>query len=175
MKTIAFEVPIYKYKVSNWESKKKNLLNIFYNFNCKKYGNVMTSPIDIKTNILSDEILHFEKEIGIELQSTEVWFQLYEKNMDHISHNHGPIGFSSVCFIEYDKKLHKPTCFISPFANNITGELTRHAPNVDEGDIIFFPSNLIHYAPINTSEKKRIIMSFNLHLKQKKGQFLNYE
>ena len=69
--------------------------------------------------------------------SSEVWFQKYNKNMDHPVHTQGSTGYSAVCFIEYDKDNHKPTTFISPFCNNFNGELTRYEPDVEEGDIIF--------------------------------------
>ena len=65
MKTIAFSVPIFKYKVQNWNIKKKQLLDLFNNFQHKVVGNVITSPIDIKTNILLEEVKLFENEIGI--------------------------------------------------------------------------------------------------------------
>ena len=164
MKTTAFSVPIFKYKVQNWSTKKKKLLDLFNYFEHKVIDNVITSPLDIKTNILLEEIKLFEKDIGFDLISTEVWFQQYNQNMDHSVHTHGPTGFSSICFIEYDKKLHKSTTFISPFGNCITGKLERYEPDVEEGDIIFFPSNLLHYAPINLSKSTRIIMSFNLEI-----------
>jgi len=175
MKSLAFSVPIYKYKVQNWDIKKKKLLNLFNNFEHKIVGNVITSPLDIKTNILLDEIKLFESEIKINFYSTEVWFQKYEKNMNHAVHTHGPTGFSSVCFVEYDKNVHKATTFISPFGNYITGELQRHEPKVEEGDIIFFPSNLLHYAPVNLSDKTRIIISFNLIIEQKKSNNFIYK
>ena len=35
-------------------------------------------------------------------------------------------------------------------------------PNVKEGDIVFFPSQLLHYANPNTSDKERVILSFNM-------------
>ena len=162
MKSIAFSVPIYKYKVQNWNVKKTQLLDLFHSFNPKVVGNVITSPFNIKTNILSEEIKLFEKDVGIKFYSSEVWFQKYNKNMDHPVHTHGPTGYSAVCFIEYDKDNHKPTTFISPFCNNFNGELTRYAPDVEEGDIIFFPANLLHYAPTNLSKITRIILSFNL-------------
>jgi len=176
MKYNAFSVPIYKYKVKDWKIKKKKLLDLFNSFQYKIVGNVITSPIDIKTNILLDEIKAFEEDTQINFSSSEVWFQKYENSMNHSVHTHGPIGFSSVCFIEYDKKSHKPTTFISPFGNYITGELERHEPDVEEGDIIFFPSNLLHYAPVNLSNKTRTIMSFNLNIiykNQKKGVSYN--
>jgi hypothetical protein len=164
MKITAFEVPIFKYQVKDWKVKKKKLLELFNSLDHKFIGNVITSPIDIKSSILHEEIKIFEKEVNLNLSTSEVWFQKYENGMDHAVHHHGPIGFSAVCFIEYNKNNHLPTTFISPFGSNITGDLLRYGPDVEEGDIIFFPSNLHHYAPTNCSEYVRIIMSFNLDI-----------
>jgi len=175
MKTIAFSVPIFKYKIQNWNIKKKQLLDLFNNLEHKVVGNVITSPIGIKTNILLEEIKLFEKELGINCYSTAVWFQKYDISMNQAVHTHGATGFSSVCFIEYDKNKHKPTTFVSPFGNYITGELERYKPDVEEGDIIFFPSNLLHYAPINLVKEVRTIVSFNLDIDyNKKPKNINY-
>jgi hypothetical protein len=177
MKNVAFSVPIYKYKVKNWEIKKKKLLDLFNSLQHSVFSNVIISSFDIKTNILLEEIKIFEEDIQIKFVSTEVWFQKYEHNMNHAVHTHGPTGFSSVCFVEYDKNFHEPTTFISPFGNYITGELERYKPNVEEGDIIFFPSNLLHYAPSNLSNEIRIIMSFNLliDLNNNKDKSISYK
>jgi len=164
MKHLAFSIPIYKYKVKNWEIKKEKLLNLFDSFQHKVVGNVVTSSFNVKTNILSEEIDFFGNEIGINFYPTEVWFQKYEHSMDHPVHNHGEMGFSSVCFIEYDKNFHEPTTFISPFGDYL-GKIEKYKPDVEEGDIIFFPSNLLHYVPINLSNKVRLVMSFNLKIK----------
>ena len=65
MKELAFSIPIYKYKVQNWEVKKKKLLNLFNSFEHKVIGNVITSPLNIKTNILDEEIVLFENEYSL--------------------------------------------------------------------------------------------------------------
>jgi len=175
VKHLAFSVPIYKYKVENWKIKKKKLLDLFNSLQHNVVGNLVTSPINIKTNILLEEIKVFEEDIKMKFSSSEVWFQKYENSMNHAVHTHGPTGFSSVCFIEYNKNTHKPTTFISPFGNYITGELERYEPNVEEGDIIFFPSNLLHYAPSNLSNEIRTIMSFNLQINyNNKGSVVSY-
>ena len=59
MKTTAFSISIYKYKVENWNIKKEKLLDLFNNFQHKTVANVITSPIDIRTNILLEEIKKF--------------------------------------------------------------------------------------------------------------------
>jgi hypothetical protein len=163
-KEIMFSVPLYKYKVKDWDIKKKKLLDLFGSFQHKLVGNVITSPINITTNILDDEIKLFEDESRFKFTLSEVWFQKYEKTMDHVVHTHGPYGFSSVCFVNYEKNSHSSTTFISPFSDCITGGFKRYSPNVNEGDIIFFPANLLHYAPTNLSDEERIIIAFNLDL-----------
>ena len=167
MKNILFSVPIYKYKVKNWDIKKKKLLDLFNSFEHRFVGNVITSPINIKTDILLDEILSLENETGFRLNVEECWFQKYENMMNHGVHTHGVFGFSSVCFIEYNKNFHKPTTFVSPFISNISGEPAIVSPDVEEGDIIFFPSNILHYVPVNSSKKERLIISFNLSVDRK--------
>jgi ectoine hydroxylase-related dioxygenase (phytanoyl-CoA dioxygenase family) len=37
-----------------------------------------------------------------------------------------------------------------------------YTPDVKEGDIVFFPSQLLHYANPNTHDKERVILSFNM-------------
>ena len=63
----------------------------------------------------------------------------------------------------HNKKKHQPTIFISPF-NDPLGNLIEYAPDVDEGDIIIFPSMLTHYVLPNKSSDIRIILSFNVNI-----------
>lgn len=162
MKLTPFSISIYKYKVKDWDEKRKKLLQKFSNSKCKLVGNVISSQIEQNANIFSHEIKMFEDDIKLKLSATEIWFQKYENKMDHGIHNHGSVGFSSVCFIEFIKNIHTPTVFVSPFSNHITDEFEMYAPDVEEGDIIFFPSNLLHYVPTNLSNISRTIASFNL-------------
>jgi hypothetical protein len=174
MKELMFSVPIYKYKVNNWKYKKKELLILFNSFDTKLVENVMTSPINIKTNIFEEEIKAFEIDCGLSSRLHEFWFQNYEKNMHHNVHNHGALGFSGICFIEYDKNHHAPTTFISPFINSISGEYAKYIINVEEGDIVFFPSNILHYVLPNLSTVPRLISSFNLEIIENKKKFCDY-
>ena len=94
---------------------------------------------------------------------TSAWFQKQEQNMLHNIHNHGAVGFSSVCYVKFDKDVHLPTTFISPFNDFLSGSTQYYQPEVEEGDIIFFPSTVQHYSPPNSSDSDRIIFSFNLN------------
>lgn len=189
MQTI-FEIPFFHYKIDNWKETKKELLQEYSNSFLEKvendklaggylytdYYNIVNTqepPLYIRKTI---DILNFYiDKFHSDFKSLDfvdknfqrfglncAWFQKQEENMHHIVHNHGSLGFSSVCYIDYDKEKHSSTVFLSPYGEFTTGNTTYFQPEVEEGDIIFFPSFLNHFAPLNTSEDNRVIFSFNL-------------
>ena len=63
---------------------------------------------------------------------------------------------------EYNPKYHRPTNFIAPYDHFITGEQLTYEPEVEEGDLILFPSFLHHYTHPHQSQERRTVLSFNL-------------
>ena len=45
------------------------------------------------------------------------------------------------------------------------GTINKIAPPVSEGEILTFPSILLHESPASVSDKQRTIMSFNIPLR----------
>lgn len=183
-----FDIPIFKYKIENWTEVKANLTQQFNNsltekikndrtmgghlhtdfFNCVR-EEVIPDYIVKSLNCMDPYILKFLNEVSgyykkpsEEISVSAAWFQMQEENMLHGVHNHGAIGFSSVCYVKFDDKVHLPTTFISPFGDFAFGNTQYYQPDVEEGDIIFFPSCIQHYSPANTSKSDRLIFSFNL-------------
>ena len=165
-------IPFYHYKVNNWKEKKEQLLdfvsNLSFKFNDEiaslytTYGDQSSSKA---LNILEDDIVKFTTEVKYSGEMVaDIWFQKYYENQFHTPHHHGTIGYSSVLYINFDKKIHKGTRFISPF-NDPDGNHIEFAPDVDEGSFIFFPSYLYHYTLPNKSDTIRIIMSMNIRKK----------
>tara|TARA_B100000242_G_C42875088_1_gene406040 strand:+ start:163 stop:669 length:507 start_codon:yes stop_codon:yes gene_type:complete len=165
-------IPFYHYKVSNWKEKKEQLLDFVSNLSFKyfnkpadlytTYGD-QTSSIPLK--ILEDDILKFTTEVKYSGEiNAEIWFQKYYENQFHSPHNHGAIGYSSVLYINFDKRMHDGTRFLAPF-NDPDGNHVEFAPDVDEGSLIFFPSYLYHFTVPNKSDSIRIIMSMNIRKK----------
>ena len=73
------------------------------------------------------------------------------------------MGFSAVCFVEYDQEVHTPTQFIAPFNDFMQGNTLQYSPScVMEGTLLIFPSVIHHFTLPNTSDKRRIALSFNL-------------
>ncbi len=181
---IMFNIPLYQYKIDNWQEKKQKLLEICstIDFKNQDIANVQLTNIDAdnvytdygnkrnknyKPNvekILSNELRKFQNDAKLnEMSMGEAWFQQYYKTQFHSPHNHGPCGYSSVTYIKFNKDKHIPTIFIAPF-NDPRGDVILFSPKVDEGDIIFFPSMITHYVQPNKSKDIRIILSFNINI-----------
>ena len=82
-----------------------------------------------------------------------------------VLHNHGLSNISCVLYVEFDEKEHFPTTFYSPFPDPYYGTINKIAPPVSEGEILTFPSMLLHESPASLSDKQRTIMSFNIPLR----------
>ena len=180
-----FAIGIMKFDVINWEDKKPKLLELIdFDNECIdgnecytdyfKYG---TRPpyFDSFVDIMKDDFDNIANEYteGLSdryrgecpfksLESWQLWSQRYNNQQYHSCHNHGVGNLSCVLYLEFDKSVHSPTWFHSPFNDPFTGYNQEYVPQVDEGDIILFPAMLLHEAPNNTSNVKRTIMSFNI-------------
>ena len=165
-------IPFYHYKVNNWKEKKEQLLDFASNLSFKYFDHIsdlhttygdQTSSEALK--IIDDELIKFTNEVKFSGEMVaEIWFQKYYENQFHSPHNHGAIGYSSVLYINFDKRIHVGTRFLAPF-NDPDGNHIEFAPDVDEGSLIFFPSYLYHYTLPNKSDTIRIIMSMNIRKK----------
>jgi hypothetical protein len=197
--TPMFSVPLLHIKMTNWESKKKRLLELFDE--SKKWlvnRDSVSTTYELgrhrqnksKEQILErlhwekqfsnvvDKIFYEERKIIYECfgnpenfpdkiaEINYAWFQEQKKGMFHAPHTHGnaPNGLGSVCFIQFDEKIHTPTQFISPFSNNLEYNFaeTYAEKNISSGSLIVFPSNIFHYTLPSQDEKSRIIISLNM-------------
>lgn len=167
-----FVVPFLKVKVSNWKVKKQKLLEMAplysddtdpinggYKSDYFKYAGL---PPYFRSfhEVLSDEL----NEIGNYFKDVNIlnlWTQEYVVDEFHDPHNHGGYFYSAVLYAEFDPSEHEPTHFISPINNFEDGTVIRHRPNIEEGDIIIFPSVIQHFSGVSKSSKTRKIFSFN--------------
>lgn len=111
----------------------------------------------------------FGSSLGIkEVELGQMWFQHYERFSFHNTHTHWPSLFSVVYYLQFDPQQHQATTFVHPCAlehqvynaHNIKWQ-REFKPEVEEGDIVFFPGFLGHYVPMCRSDKPRTIISFN--------------
>jgi uncharacterized protein (TIGR02466 family) len=102
------------------------------------------------------------------LRITQSWANLTEKNHFHHPHKHPNSLLSGVFFLNAKEK-HPPLIFLSSMSNPL--HMTRleenpltvdqHAFLPTEGNLVIFPSTLMHYVPVNTIDEPRISISFN--------------
>ena len=77
------------------------------------------------------------------------WFQIYDKDATHDWHTHPGSHFTNIYFIELPD---------TTLATEIKGHKNL---NIKEGDLITFPAYWPHRGPINKTNKRKIIISFN--------------
>lgn len=171
-----FIVPYLQLDVGNWKDKKKKLLELMDACNLNKDSFVLTSFYDNETinqndliqSIFEEELNYMKKTFGFnDCVIKHSWFQEQTNNMFHSIHDHcgGNVSISSICYIEYDSSEHTATQFISPYMDSLNFSYLNFTPQVNEGTIIFFPSNILHQTLPSTSDKPRKIVSFNLEIK----------
>jgi len=105
---------------------------------------------------------HFVK-CGLEQGYTDpaiedMWYQRYCYVGDkHGWHVHGG-SFTGVYYLKYDNERPTATQLIQPY-----GQDKRIMLIVEEGDVIIFPSYMIHKSPPLVRDDEKIIISFNIH------------
>jgi len=86
-----------------------------------------------------------------------LWFQQYLKDATHGWHIHGD-NYTGVYYLELPEGT-PTTEYCNPM--NID-EVNKF--DIKEGDILLFPSFVIHRAPKNLSKERKTIISFNINL-----------
>ena len=87
---------------------------------------------------------------------SEPWFQQYHQTDTHCWHRHPKSVYNVVYYLELPPDSH-PTVLRNPL--NIQQMIT---PNVQQGDLLIFPSFITHCSPPNPSTHRKSIIAFNI-------------
>ena len=181
-----FGIPITKFVIDDWSEKKPKLLKLidftdndivecqtdYYKYQTSapylnEFVDILQTDLDKLVNeytqILSDRYRGDCPFKGVE--EWQLWSQRYDIGQYHGAHNHGLMNISCVLYVEFDSEEHFPTTFYSPNPNPFYGTIDKIAPPVNEGEILTFPSVLLHESPVSKSDKQRTIMSFNIPMR----------
>jgi hypothetical protein len=105
--------------------------------------------------LLEPEVVEIFNNLGYQYcKIYNIWFQQYSKNSFHNWHVHTECQWTSVYYLDLPDATPR-TELIDPITKKIV------TLDIKEGDIVCFPSFVIHRAPINQSEKTKTIISFN--------------
>ena len=189
MKAPLFEYPSFQYQIDDWEFKKKGLLN---RINKQKFlrqvpgenyvflmheGDRQTnnkSYVHYLTKLMHSELNEFCQEAQVTCQMTDAWAVRYQKGDHQIIHNHRGWGFTGVLYVEFDPKVHTPTCFMAPWQDPTNDTTTLAFPkDVKEGTMFITPSFTHHFVSPNQSRKPITVISFDLLPQLPQHQSLN--
>jgi quercetin dioxygenase-like cupin family protein len=173
MKNILFQIPVYQYSVLAWTEKKKRLLSLLDSEKFKYCDTFLSdrsqnSNVYLKdfTDIIQSELENFRLDLGLgTIFVTDVWTVTYKTGDFHAPHTHSSSGYSGVLYLDYDQEEHTGTCFVNSITNPITDLTDGARPQVQEGDIVLTPSNILHFTYPNKSTKDRTIMGFDIKFK----------
>jgi len=185
MKAPLFEFPSYQYEVDDWEFKKKGLLN---RINKSKFirTELQTFETDRQTagktyvhylqDFLKPLLFEFCEEAKVTCSMTDAWAVRYQKGDQQTIHNHRGWGFSGILYVEYDSKVHTPTCFMAPWQDPRYDTTSLAMPkNVKEGTLLISPSFTHHFVHPNQARKHRTVIAFDLLPKLPDHQSINKE
>jgi len=156
---------IFVTKVNNFKKINKKLLSLISTIKNNKYktnkDSIHNTDWNLPKNFERKYVDYFVpiikpylNEIAKKLHSEKavidnIWFQQYKKNDEHSWHTHGLSNFSNVYFVEL------------PLKSLATEILNVKNLNLNEGDLLTFPSHLYHRSPVNKTNKRKTIISFN--------------
>lgn len=123
---------------------------------------------------------HYNLDV-LDVYITKAWASLTKKGEFIAEHNHTASHYSVVYYVEAEnqgninfKKLESPGLFI-PGSTECYTEHNEH--NIESitysartGDLIIFPSNMMHGTEINQQESSRVSVALDFLLTMKKGQ-----
>lgn len=164
-----FTASVVKFEVTEWAKKKDVILDMIPSSNDAEEHIAFTDYFDNNDSGYKSRVFNlvepylktfydtaFYKFKGI----TNMWCQRYKARDYHVPHDHGAIGYSCVFYAKMTED-HPSTLFFSPFMDE-TGTHPTNSLMCKEGDLVIFPSNIMHMAPPHNSEDERVIISFNL-------------
>lgn len=139
-------------KKSNLKTETMDILSDWgtYGTGRKKYWEVMKDAVQQHMHkVLIEEFNYKFFEVG------NFWYQQYVEGGKHGWHTHMRTMFTSVYYLEYPEGS-PPTQFM----NSVTGEILT-LDNIEEGDIITFPSFIVHRATENKTKIRKTILSWH--------------
>jgi hypothetical protein len=155
-------------KINNHKEINKNILSLINKIpnnpmqrkQDKIYHTDWNLPENFKREYLEyfiDVLNPYLKNISIKLNSnvlkiSNIWFQQYGKLDTHDWHTHPEANFTNVYFVELPSK------------SMGTEILNNNKLDLNEGDLLTFPAYLYHRSPVNITEERKTIISFNSNI-----------
>jgi hypothetical protein len=167
LNTVGFIQNIKEHK--EFKSYMLNYINERTSDTIEKYDDITLTDWKYATSVnrqyiptLGKILKPYLKNVAQKLKTTTVeisnmWFQHYSKNSKHDWHFHTETNWSAIYYIDLPEEKLKTQLF-DLYENKILDNL-----NLKEGYLFVFPANIFHKSPINTTNKTKTIISFNIN------------
>ena len=119
--------------------------------------------IDELSSLIKDKFNSYLKFYNIQdtFFISQMWYSLYKNGMETLPHYHDA-DFSGIYYLKFNSKKHNTTFFSNQNFKKQPKKEIIFEPNLNESDLIFFPSNYIHGSKIHTDTDYRILISFDI-------------
>ena len=166
MESISLPIKYVKNNFEDFIFYKEMLLYYFENAQDTPSSNISKSDWGFSTDFnrawvkwiypcLSYNLINLTKNMGYSgLSLTEIWFQQYNQNSHHSWHVHGG-HYTGAFYVELPEGTPKTQLKFGEEIIEIDAK---------EGEIVIFPSFVVHSSPPNNSPHRKSIISFNLNL-----------
>ena len=179
--TTIFPTIIHQFDIGGFEHIKGQLID--YSYNLKKKDPVGTKlsnhggwqstsfPVTTKEDVLQSLLINCLSKFPSVSESVNItisaWVNINKTGDYNVRHTHPDCDLSGVYYIQGEGTgsikfaTHEQMYFmVSP--NMPHSKMIAHEPK--DGDILLFPSYLLHEVTVNTSSKNRITVGFNIKL-----------
>jgi hypothetical protein len=126
-----------------------------FEYNGKNIINILSSEIEKKLSLFSKSI-----NLNKELLISNFWCVSYQENQKCIPHTHSSSPeylFSGIYNLSFDKNSHCGTTYYND--ESLKKSIT---PFCEEDDLFIYPANVYHGYGGSNSEKKRIVLPFDI-------------
>jgi len=158
--------------IDNYKEHKEALLNLINNARSNAIYKTVKTDFELDDanyqykelflSMIKQHMIKLKQELSFseykaKLQITRLWFQQYNKSNYHKWHSHADCNYSNVFYLENDADIR--TEFYD-YVSKKTYDI-----EVKEGDLLVFPSYLIHKSKPNNSDKRKTVIAFNINIK----------
>ena len=139
------------------ESKNDYFGDLIHRLDWNNSTNFSRKWVEFLQPYLHKHLKNFANVLGYQdINFINLWFQQYNQNGKHGWHTHAE-NYTGVYYVQFSNKCAK-TELIDPFSQNKKIEI-----EAKEGDIVIFPSYVIHRATEQKENVEKIIISFNIN------------
>ena len=141
-----------------------SFMRLFFGGSMPDYSgmDIVNEFMDSMFDAFEEYVKHYKLNVG-SFNCFRIWYAIYEKGDQSFAHHHISTGnFSGVYFLKFNKEKHNPTFFSNlPPAPELINPLAI-CPELEEGDLVFFPSSINHGSFPNESDEVRICLAFDI-------------